>query len=89
MVKFIIFISMLFIFSTPVLIRLLWQLEAFVFLYWCLIYAVPLASKEKGKQEQIDSKGNGATTHSIMTCSSTTLSITQFSITISIIRHSA
>jgi hypothetical protein len=80
---------MLFIFSTPVLIRHLWQLEAFVLLYWCLIHALPLASKKKGKEEQTDGKGNGATTHSIMTCSSTTLSITPFSITINKIRHSA
>jgi hypothetical protein len=73
----------------PVLIRHLWQLEAFVFLYWDLIYAVLLASKAKGKQEQRDGKGNGAPTLSITTFSSTTLSITQFSITMNKIRHSA
>ncbi len=33
---------MLFIFSTPVLIRHLWQLETVVFLHWCIICAVLL-----------------------------------------------
>jgi hypothetical protein len=33
---------MLFIFSTPELIRNLWQLNAAVFLHWYLIRAVPL-----------------------------------------------
>ncbi len=33
---------MLFIFSTPELIRNLWQLKTAVFLHWCLICAVPL-----------------------------------------------
>ncbi len=33
---------MLFIFSTPVLIRHLWQLKTIVFLHWCLICAVLL-----------------------------------------------
>ncbi len=33
---------MLFIFSTPVLIRHLWQVKTFVFLLWCLISALPL-----------------------------------------------
>jgi hypothetical protein len=33
---------MLFIFSTPELIRNLWQLKTAVFLHWCLIWAVPL-----------------------------------------------
>ncbi len=33
---------MLFIFSTPVLIRHLWQLKAVVFLHWCLMCAAPL-----------------------------------------------
>jgi hypothetical protein len=33
---------MLFIFSTPVLIRHRWQLETVVFLHWCLILAVLL-----------------------------------------------
>jgi hypothetical protein len=32
---------MLFIFSTPDLIRNLWQLKTAVFLHWCLICAVP------------------------------------------------
>jgi hypothetical protein len=31
---------MLFIFSTPVLIRHLWQLKTVVSLHWCLIHAV-------------------------------------------------
>jgi hypothetical protein len=34
---------MLFIFSTPVLIRYLWLLETVVFLHWCLIYGVLLS----------------------------------------------
>jgi len=33
---------MLFIFSTPVLIRHLWQLKTVVSLHWCLILGVPL-----------------------------------------------
>ncbi len=33
---------MLFIFSTPELIRNLWQLKTAVFLHWCIIRAVPL-----------------------------------------------
>ncbi len=33
---------MLFIFSTPVLIRHLWHLKTAVFVHWCLIRAVPL-----------------------------------------------
>ncbi len=33
---------MLFIFSTPELIRNLWQLKKAIFLHWCLICAVPL-----------------------------------------------
>jgi hypothetical protein len=32
---------MLFIFSTPELIRNLWQLKTAVFLHWCLIRGVP------------------------------------------------
>ncbi len=35
---------MLFIFSTPELIRHLWQLQTVVFLHWCLMYALPFAS---------------------------------------------
>jgi hypothetical protein len=35
---------MLFIFSTPVLIRHLWQLKTVVILHWCLICAVLLMS---------------------------------------------
>ena len=41
MVKVLIYILM-FIFSTPVLIRHLWQLTTVVFLHWCLINAVLL-----------------------------------------------
>jgi hypothetical protein len=33
---------MFFIFSTPELIRNLWQLKTAVFLHWCLICALPL-----------------------------------------------
>jgi hypothetical protein len=33
---------MLFIFSTPELIRNLWQLKTAVFLHWCLLRGVPL-----------------------------------------------
>ncbi len=33
---------MLFIFSTPMLIRHLWQLKTVVFLNWCLIHGVLL-----------------------------------------------
>ncbi len=36
---------MLFIFSMPVLIRHLRQLETVVFLYWCLIHVVPLMGR--------------------------------------------
>ncbi len=35
---------MLFIFSTPELIRNLWQLKTAIFLHWCLIYAVTLTN---------------------------------------------
>jgi hypothetical protein len=31
---------MLFIFSTPELIRNLWQLKTTVFLHWCLLFAI-------------------------------------------------
>ncbi len=37
---------MLFIFSTPVLIRHLWQLKTVVFQHWCLICAVLLRANE-------------------------------------------
>ncbi len=40
MVKGLVYIEMMFIFSTPVLIRHLWQLKTVVFLPWCLIHAV-------------------------------------------------
>jgi len=33
---------MLFIFSTPVLIRHLWQLKTVVVLHWCLIHSILL-----------------------------------------------
>jgi hypothetical protein len=39
-VKVIIYNKMLFIFSTPVLIRYLWQLKTVVFLLWCQIRVV-------------------------------------------------
>ncbi len=42
MVKVQIHIKMLFILSTPELIRNLWQLKTAVFLHWCLLCAVPL-----------------------------------------------
>jgi hypothetical protein len=35
---------MLFIFSTPEVIRNLWQLKTAVFLHWCLLCALPLFS---------------------------------------------
>jgi hypothetical protein len=41
-VKVLIYIEMLFIFSTPVSIRYLWQLKTVVFLHWCLIRSVIL-----------------------------------------------
>jgi hypothetical protein len=41
--RVIIYIYMWFLFSTPVLIRHLWQLKTVVFLHWCLICAVLLA----------------------------------------------
>jgi hypothetical protein len=40
---------MLFIFSTPVLIRHLWQLKTVVFLHWCLIRTVLLGLVEMKK----------------------------------------
>ncbi len=42
MVKVLIYIQMLFIVSTQVLIRHLWQPKTVVFLHWCVIYAVLL-----------------------------------------------
>ena len=47
MVKVLIYIEMLFIFSTPVLIRHLWQLKTVVFLHWCLICDVLLFSGQQ------------------------------------------
>ncbi len=44
-VKVPIHIWMLFIFSTPVLNRHLWQLKTVVFLHWCLMHAILLAKK--------------------------------------------
>ncbi len=41
---------MLFIFSTLVLIRYLWQLKTVVFLHWCLIRAVLLFWGSKGSK---------------------------------------
>ena len=40
-VKVLIDIQILFIFSTPVLIRPLWPLTTVVFLHWCLMPVVP------------------------------------------------
>jgi hypothetical protein len=42
-VAVLLYIKMLFVFSTPVLIRHLWQLKTIVFVYCCLIFAVLLA----------------------------------------------
>ncbi len=36
---------MLFIFSTPELIRNMWQLNKAVFLHWCLICGVPFVAE--------------------------------------------
>ncbi len=44
---------MLFIFSTPVLIRHLWQLKTVIFLHWCLIRAVLLEPLE-GRTEKVN-----------------------------------
>jgi hypothetical protein len=41
---------MLFIFSTPVLIRHLWQLKTVVFLHWCQICALPRSIGNEGFQ---------------------------------------
>ncbi len=41
---------MLIIFSTPELIRNLWQLKTAVFLHWCLLHAVPLARELRIKR---------------------------------------
>ncbi len=48
MVKVIFYIEMLFIFSTPVVIRRLWQLVNVVFLHWCLIGTVLLIARTFG-----------------------------------------
>ncbi len=40
---------MKFIFSTPVLIRHLWQTKTVVFLHWCLLCTVPLKSAKIGQ----------------------------------------
>jgi hypothetical protein len=45
-VKVLIYIKIVFIFSTPELIRHLWQLKTIVFLHWCLICAVLLDFNE-------------------------------------------
>ncbi len=43
---------MLCIFSTPVLIRLLWQLKTVVFLHWCLmLYCVVLPKVTKTRRK--------------------------------------
>ncbi len=36
---------MLFIFSTPEIIRNLWQLKTAVFLHWCLLCAIPFCKQ--------------------------------------------
>ncbi len=46
-VKVLIHIWMLFIFSTPVLNRHLWHLKTVDFLHWCLMNAILLAKKPK------------------------------------------
>ena len=45
---------MLFIFSTPVLIRYLCQLKTVVFLHWCLLCAVPLNRSCQKRRERTD-----------------------------------
>jgi len=42
----------LFIFSTPVLIRQLWQLKAAVYLHRCLIHAIPIQEGTVPKREE-------------------------------------
>jgi hypothetical protein len=42
---------MLFIFSTPVLIRCMWQLKTVVFLHWCLMHAVLLHQQVTDRSE--------------------------------------
>jgi hypothetical protein len=37
------YLNVVYFFSTPVLIRHLWQLKTVVFLHWCLMCAVPLS----------------------------------------------
>ncbi len=44
--KVLIYVQMLFIFSTRVLIRHLWQLKTVVFVHWCLIHVVLLTTLE-------------------------------------------
>ncbi len=44
MVKVLIYFKMLFIFSTLVLMRHLWQFKTVVFPHWCLMHAVLLSS---------------------------------------------
>jgi hypothetical protein len=44
---------MLFIFSTPELIRNVWQLKIAVFLNWCLIRAVPLPNSVGGESAKM------------------------------------
>ncbi len=43
---------MLFIFSTPELIKNLWQLKKAVFLHWCLICGIPFATTSVAKIEK-------------------------------------
>jgi len=51
-VKVLIYIKMLYIFSTPVLIRHLWQLNIVVFLHWCLMHAVLWSLGEFGRNSR-------------------------------------
>ncbi len=45
---------MLLIFSTPGLIRCLWQLKTVVFLHWCLIYAFLLSMFLRGNFDSVN-----------------------------------
>ncbi len=50
---------MLFIFSTPLLIRHLWQLKRVLFLHWCLIWAILLIDDEHPSLYQAFPKQQG------------------------------
>ncbi len=53
--KVLVYILIVVHFSTPLLIRHLWQLMTVVFLHWCLIRALPLtnANEPKIKNSQL------------------------------------